>query len=263
MLTDCEDPWPPTIISIGVCVGWLAGYIAMIHKSFQVSMGRLACRFVATSSESVYSVIYPPDIPSWCYIYCKLADSQDPQSCRLIFCYDCLALVAHVGQYSAAAWSELHRANGFIIVIIIVVSYLQLTEEAFRVTVPTCQVFYGRLGFGEVLVRSSRLAPIETGTVSTAGVHTATVRPDKGVVFQSIHKLVEFGFDESITCSVVELIRVLRRAHKYYFVRFQELSHAITEQDPRAKYLSIHGDAFLSTSLTVVSERLRLVLALR
>jgi paspaline synthase len=130
-----EGHWPLTLLSIGMCVGWLANYIAMIHKSFQdrtygMALMPLCCNIAC---EFVYGLIYPPDITIWPYIFAswlalnfmviyaaiKFAPNEwshaplVKQNLPWIFAVSIviwmsahLALVAHVGQSSAAAWSS-------------------------------------------------------------------------------------------------------------------------------------------------------------
>ncbi|KAJ5566829.1 hypothetical protein N7535_006135 [Penicillium sp. DV-2018c] len=66
-----EYPWSLTILGLGMGIGWLANYIAMIHKSFQdrtygMALMPLCCNIAC---EFVYGVLYPPDIPIWPYIF--------------------------------------------------------------------------------------------------------------------------------------------------------------------------------------------------
>ncbi|KAJ5267343.1 hypothetical protein N7478_010736 [Penicillium angulare] len=130
-----DAPWSLTILSIGMCVGWLANYIAMIRKSFQdrtygMALMPLCCNIAC---EFVYGVIYPPDIPIWPYIFAswlalnflvvyaamKFAPNEwshaplVEQNLPCIFAVSIamwmsahLTLVAHVGQSAAAAWSS-------------------------------------------------------------------------------------------------------------------------------------------------------------
>lgn len=133
-LTDLEHSWPLTILSIGVCVCWLANYVAVIHKSFQdrtygMPLMPLCCNI---AYEFVYGVIYPPDIPNWPYIFAswltlnfivvyaatKFAPNEwahaplVKRNLPWIFAVSIagwisahVALVAHIGQTPAAAWS--------------------------------------------------------------------------------------------------------------------------------------------------------------
>lgn len=133
--TDHDFPWSLTVLGIGICAGWLANYIAMIHKSFQdrtygMPLMPLCCNIAC---EFVYGIIYPPGIPVWPYIFggwltlnfavvyaaIRFAPNEwehaplVKRNISWIFAVSIagcisahLALVAQVGQTSAAAWSS-------------------------------------------------------------------------------------------------------------------------------------------------------------
>ncbi|KAJ5936693.1 hypothetical protein N7466_003143 [Penicillium verhagenii] len=129
------SPLSLTILSIGMCVGWLVNYIATIRKSFQdrtygMALMPLCCNIAC---EFVYGVIFPPDIPLWPCIFAgwltlnliviyaamKFAPNEwshaplVERNISWIFVVTIgvwmsahLTLVAHVGKSAGAAWSS-------------------------------------------------------------------------------------------------------------------------------------------------------------